>query len=168
MTSQGYNILFTGDVAADTSINPDTRYTSSEPQYLNVNFNSLSPDGGAFVGLDGDPNFTGALTQTINGLTIGQEYQLTFYWAGAELYNRTGYATIQLTGSFGSDTFATPVYPNANPHYPNSMNVRAPSPAGPRKSSTSPPARRARRYRFWRSGRPRPTCRRLPFWTASR
>jgi PEP-CTERM motif len=123
VTSQGYNILFTGDVAADTSINPDTRYTSSEPQYLNVNFNSLSPDGGAFVGLDGDPNFTGALTQTINGLTIGQEYQLTFYWAGAELYNRTGYATIQLTGSFGSDTFATPVYPNANPHYPNSMNV---------------------------------------------
>jgi PEP-CTERM motif len=112
---QPYNILFTGTVAADTSINPDTRYTSSEPQYLNANVNSLSPDGGAFVGLDGDPNFTGALTQTITGLTSGVEYQLSFYWAGAELFNRTGYTSIQLTGSFGGDSFATPVYPNSNP-----------------------------------------------------
>ena len=112
---QLYNILFTGTLAADTSINPDTRYTSSEPQYLNANVNSLSPDGGAFVGLDGDPNFTGALTQTITGLTSGQEYQLSFYWAGGELFNRTGYTSIQLTGSLGGDSFATPVYLNTNP-----------------------------------------------------
>jgi hypothetical protein len=65
--------------------------------------------------LDGDPNFTGALTQTITGLTIGQEYQLSFYWAGGELFNRTGYTSIQLTGSLGGDSFATPVYLNTNP-----------------------------------------------------
>jgi hypothetical protein len=48
-------------------------------------------------------------------LTIGQEYQLSFYWAGAELSNRTGYQTIQLTGSLGGDSFATPVFVNTNP-----------------------------------------------------
>jgi hypothetical protein len=111
---QVYDLLFTGTVAADTSINADTRYTSSEAQHLNSNVNSLSPDGGAFVGLDGDPGFSGPLTQVISGLTVGETYQLSFYWAGAELSNRTGYQTIQLTGSLGGDPFATPVYTNAN------------------------------------------------------
>jgi len=110
-----YNLLFTGTLAADTSIDADTRYTSAEPQHLNSNVDSLSPDGGAFVGLDGDPGFSGPLTQTITGLTVGDTYQLTFYWAGAELSNRTGYQTIQLTGSFGGDPFATPVFTNTNP-----------------------------------------------------
>ena len=113
--TQAYNLLFTGTLAADTSINADTRYTDIEPQHLNSNVNSLSPDGGAFVALDGDPGFSGPLTQTITGLTVGDTYQLTFYWAGAELSNRTGYQTIQLTGTFGGDPFATPVYTNTNP-----------------------------------------------------
>jgi hypothetical protein len=56
---QVYNILFTGTLAADTSINADTRYTADEAQHLNSNVTSLSPDGGAFVGLDGDPAFPG-------------------------------------------------------------------------------------------------------------
>ena len=59
-----YNILFFGNVAAATSINPDTRYTATEPQYLNANFNSLSPNGGNFMGLDGDPVANGPLDQT--------------------------------------------------------------------------------------------------------
>ena len=50
-----YNILFFGNVAAASSIDADTRYTASEPQHLNSNFDSLSPDGGNFMGLDGDP-----------------------------------------------------------------------------------------------------------------
>ena len=115
MYPQVYNLLFTGTLAADTSINADTRYTADEAQHLNSNVTSLSPDGGAFVGLDGDPGFSGPLTQTINGLTVGDTYQLSFYWAGAELSNRTGYQTIQLTGSLGGKSFATPVYTNTNP-----------------------------------------------------
>ena len=58
--------------------------------------------------------FSGPLTP-ITGLTVGDTYQLSFYWAGAELSNRTGYQTIQLTGSFGGDSFDTPVYANTNP-----------------------------------------------------
>jgi hypothetical protein len=110
-----YNILFFGNVAADKSINPDTRFTATEPQYLDANFDSLSPNGGNFVGLDGDPAANGPLDQSINGLTIGQTYDLSFYWAGIELFNRTGYQSIQLTGSLGGDPFATSVYLNTAP-----------------------------------------------------
>ena len=64
-----YNVLFFGNVAADKSIDADTRFTSSEPQHLNSNFDSLSPNGGNFMGLDGDPAANGSLEQTIGGLT---------------------------------------------------------------------------------------------------
>jgi hypothetical protein len=50
-----YNILFFGNVANASSIDADTRFTTSEAQHLNSNFNSLSPNGGNFMGLDGDP-----------------------------------------------------------------------------------------------------------------
>ncbi len=107
-----YNILFFGNVANASSIDADTRFTASEPQHLNSNFNSLSPNGGSFMGLDGDPAANGQLEQTIMGLTSGQKYTLSFDWAGIELSNRTGYNSIQLTGSFGGDAFATSTYSN--------------------------------------------------------
>jgi hypothetical protein len=109
-----YNVLFFGNVANATSINADTRFTIDEPQHLNSNFNALSPNGGNFMGLDGDPAANGSLEQTITGLTSGVTYKLSFYWAGTELSNRTGFETIGLTGSFGGDPFATTPYPNAN------------------------------------------------------
>ena len=108
-----YNILFFGNVANASSIDADTRFTASEPQHLNSNFNSLSPNGGSFMGLDGDPAANGQLEQTIMGLTSGQKYTLSFDWAGIELSNRTGYDLIQLTGSFGSDPFQTLTYLNS-------------------------------------------------------
>ena len=64
------------------------------------------------MGLDGDPAANGQLEQTIMGLTSGQKYTLSFDWAGIELSNRTGYNSIQLTGSFGGDAFATSTYSN--------------------------------------------------------
>jgi PEP-CTERM motif len=107
-----YNILFFGNVANASTIDADTRFTSSEPQHLNSNFNALSPNGGAFMGLDGDAAANGALEQTVSGLAIGQTYELTFEWAGTELSNRTGYNSIMLTGSLGGDPFMTSTYFN--------------------------------------------------------
>jgi hypothetical protein len=109
-----YDLYFFGLANANTT-NADTRYTVDEPQHLNSNFTGDSPAGTPFIGLDGDPGFSGPLQQTVGGLTVGKSYQLSFYWAGAELSNRTGYQTIQLTGSLGGDPFATPVYDNTNP-----------------------------------------------------
>jgi hypothetical protein len=107
-----YNLYFFG-LANDKTTNADARFTENG-RFLNVNFTGNSPDGGPFVGLDGDPSFTGPLEQTINGLTIGQTYELSFYWAGGELADRMNYENVQLTGSFGASSFATPVYANAN------------------------------------------------------
>jgi hypothetical protein len=108
-----YNIYEFGVPSTDPDA--DTRYTASEPQHMNANFTGDSPDGGAYMILDADPDFTGPLQQTITGLTPGQKYDLSFYWAAGELSNRTGYLTSQLTGTFGGSAFATPVYDNTNP-----------------------------------------------------
>jgi hypothetical protein len=111
---QVYNIYVFGDSNAAVT-DADTRYTSAEPQHINSNFTGDSPDGGAFMLLDADPDFTGPLEQTINNLVVGQRYVLSFDWAAGELSNRTGYTSSQLTGTFGTDSFATPIYDNANP-----------------------------------------------------
>jgi hypothetical protein len=108
-----YNILFFGNVANAKTIDADTRFTGNgDVQHLNSNFDSLSPDGGNFMAMDGDGSATGPLDQTIMGLTIGQTYTLSFDWAGTELADRTGYDTIMLTGSFGGQTFDTSTYHN--------------------------------------------------------
>ena len=115
-----YNLYYFG-LANDKTTNADARFNENG-QFLNANFTGNSPDGGAFMALDGDPNFTGPLEQTINGLTIGRTYELS-YWAGGELADRTNFQTVQPTGSFGSSTFATPVYTNANQSPPNPANT---------------------------------------------
>jgi PEP-CTERM motif len=108
-----YNIYEFG--TPTTNPNADTRYTSSEAQHMNSNFTGDSPDGGAYMILDADPDFIGPLQQTVTHLTPGQKYDLSFYWAAGELSNRTGYLTSQLTGTFGGSAFATSVYDNTNP-----------------------------------------------------
>lgn len=108
----GYNLYFfdgdtakTGDAA---SIYP------GEQQRPNVNFTGDSPDGGAFMVLDADPNFTAPFGQIVNGLIVGKKYLLTFDWAAGELSNRTGYISSQITGSFGGASFATAPFFNSN------------------------------------------------------
>jgi hypothetical protein len=88
---------------------------TSEQQRPNENFTGSSPDGGSFMVLDGDPGFTGPFSQTIDGLNVGSSYKLSFWWAGGELSNRTGYTSITLTGTFGSDPFSTPTFNNSKP-----------------------------------------------------
>jgi hypothetical protein len=110
--SNGYNIYeFGTSVANVTGADAISRWPS-EQQRMNANFNALSPDGGAFMILDGDPGFAGPLQQVINGLTVGGQYALNFYWAGGELSNRTGFVSDQLHVTFGGDTQDTAKYFN--------------------------------------------------------
>ena len=74
--------------------------------YFRPNFSALSPDGGNFVALDGDSDYSGSISQTLTGLTIGKDYVVDFSWAASQLINRTGATTEQLKVSFGgSDKF---------------------------------------------------------------
>jgi hypothetical protein len=65
-----------------------------------------SSNGGFFFGGDGD-YAAAPLMQTINGLTVGQQYQLSFEWAGAQFTDETGDFTIGFDVTFGSDTVST-------------------------------------------------------------
>lgn len=82
---------------------------SFEPQRLAATFPGASPDGGNFLGLDGDyqGGVASPIVQTINGLTAGETYNLTFYWAGTQLTNRTGPTTERIDVLFGNSAKST-------------------------------------------------------------
>ncbi len=76
----------------------------------------LSPDGGNFVALDGDTSakngYEASVSQTINGLTVGVQYDLNFDWAAAQLQNRTGDTTEQVKVQLGNSIQYTQVVSN--------------------------------------------------------
>jgi hypothetical protein len=72
-----------------------------------------SPDGGNFLALDGAFQ-PGPLSQTISGLTAGDSYTLSFYWAGAQQTAHDGATTEQFQVSFGSETQSTAILNNVN------------------------------------------------------
>ena len=64
------------------------------------------PAGVNFIAADGIYE-TAPITQTINGLTIGQTYVLTFYWAGAQQQGFTSPTMEWWTASLGTESFTT-------------------------------------------------------------
>src|SRR5271165_7137139 len=74
---------------------------------------ATSPTGGNFVAADGAFD-NGAISQTINGLTIGNSYTVDFWWAGAQQSGFTGATTEQWQVSLGNQTQSTPVLSNAS------------------------------------------------------
>jgi hypothetical protein len=109
----GQHLEFFYQGGTQTSQNATNQY--GDPQgYFYPTFNALSPQGGNFVGLDSDIAYDGQISQTINGLTIGGTYTLSFYWAGAQLINRSGDTTDALHVTFGGDAFNTATVPVAS------------------------------------------------------
>jgi hypothetical protein len=67
-------------------------------------FPATSPTSGNFVEADGDPNFRGAFSQTINGLSAGETYFLNFYQAAGQQLGFTGATFSQWEVTLGSQT----------------------------------------------------------------
>jgi hypothetical protein len=113
-TTNGYNFLF-GPGTADT--------TGANGQYGNLQLwgpgngaiNGLvdSPDGGNYIGADGAFQ-VGAIEQTINGLTVGAQYTVGFWWAGAQQSGFNGDTTEQWLVSLGNDQMATNIVNDVN------------------------------------------------------
>jgi len=114
--NQSYTFLF-GPGTADT--------TGANGVYGNVSLwgpgngvpngmPATSPNGGYFVAQD--PVFqTSPIQQTITGLTAGNQYTLSFYYAGAQQApNWFGPTTEGWQVSLGSDTQSTPLLSNAS------------------------------------------------------
>ncbi len=123
--SGAFNVYFNSDHASAGSspISPDTRYTSSEVQYLWGVPDGVSPDGPHFVALDGDVNARGNLSQTVNGLVVGQTYTLSFDWAVSQFADRDGQTTEQMEYSLGGVTFDTDVITNPSHDFQGWMTV---------------------------------------------
>lgn len=73
-----------------------------------------SPDGGSYIVVDGDPNYGTAVYQTVNGLTSGTQYTLTFWQAAAQENNESGATTEQWQVSLGSETHVSTLMHNAS------------------------------------------------------
>jgi hypothetical protein len=65
-----------------------------------------SPDGGNFVAADGAFK-VGAITQTVSGLTAGQQYSVGFYYAGAQQATFNGDTTEQWIVNLGTNAATT-------------------------------------------------------------
>ncbi|MBC7505265.1 MAG: PEPxxWA-CTERM sorting domain-containing protein [Sandarakinorhabdus sp.] len=71
---------------------------------------ATSPDGGNFILADGDPNYAGAFSQTIGGLTLGKDYVVKFYQAAGQQLGFTGPTTERWSVSFGAETQLSTMY----------------------------------------------------------
>ena len=83
---------------------------------LALSYPGPSPDGGNFLGLDGDFQgdappvygpYNSPIVQTLDNLTVGGRYKINFYWAATQLQNRQGPTTNRLDVFFGGSSFST-------------------------------------------------------------
>ena len=89
-----------------------TQYDNFPPygdQYPVNNGFTGSPNGGYFFGSDG-AYATAPLQQTIDGLTVGAQYTLSFEWAASQFAPAAGPTDQSWSVSFGSDSVQTPTY----------------------------------------------------------
>jgi hypothetical protein len=105
----GYNFIFNPSTASTTgAVGYNGPVSLSGPGNGFNNGLGPSPDGGNFVGADGDARYNGAIPQTVSGLSAGQQYSLSFYWAGAQLSGAGGNPNESWQVSLGSETLSTP------------------------------------------------------------
>lgn len=76
-----------------------------------------SPDSGNFIGIDGDPEYTQTIYQTVTGLIVGGTYQLSFYQASGQQLGLTGATVNQWQVTFGSATWTSAVMNNQSQSY---------------------------------------------------
>jgi hypothetical protein len=108
ITQTGYNFVFYAPTASSSGA---VGYNGGLSLYGPLNgFNNgltASPAGSKFFGGDGDTRYNGPLEQTINGLTPGFQYQVGFWWAGAQQYTAGGIPNESWTVSLGSQSQST-------------------------------------------------------------
>jgi hypothetical protein len=121
----GYNFVFLPTSTVATGVDGALSLWSpvSTPAASANGFTNAGPTGGNFIG--GDSVYgQAAITQTISGLTVGQGYQLSFAWAGAQ---QSGFTAVNGTTEFwsvslGSQTYNTPTISVPNEGFSGWMN----------------------------------------------
>ena len=101
----GYNFLFAPGTADTTGATGDSGNLKLwGPNDGSANgLPATSPDGGNYIAADGAYEI-GAIQQQISGLTIGVEYSLGYWWAGAQQTGFSGITTEQWDVTLGDLT----------------------------------------------------------------
>lgn len=108
-TSTGTYVLLCYPTSCDNTSLPNLGgFALAGPANGHANALGPSPNGGNYMGFDADSNFSGSFSQTINGLTPGAKYTLSFYMAGAQEVNGGGPTTESLQVTLGTDSYTTP------------------------------------------------------------
>jgi hypothetical protein len=109
-TSTGYNFVFLPGTADSTGAASEDGAGLSLWGPGNGSANGLpvsSPAGGNFLAMDG-VYASGPISQTLEGLTPGAPFSVTFYVAGAQQFNYSGPTTEQFKVSFDGQDQYTP------------------------------------------------------------
>jgi hypothetical protein len=114
-TSSGYNFIFASGTADTTGANGDFGNLKLwGPGDGSANgLPASSPDGGNYVGADSAFE-VGAIQQTVNGLTPGTLYALSFYWGAAQQSGFNGATTEQWQVTLGGQEQDTVILNNVN------------------------------------------------------
>ena len=114
-TSAGYNFVFNGATADSIGAIGDYGVVKLwGPASGSNNGLGVSPTGGNFLAADGAFGVA-PITQMINGLVVGQSYDLSFYWAGAQQATYNGailnsYYFVETGGYFMQHCFVKRLY----------------------------------------------------------
>ncbi len=116
-STSGYNFIFYPGTATTTG-SQSVSYGAlvlqgNLPSGASNGFPSTSPNGGNFVGADGDFS-VGAIQQTVSGLTVGIQYAVSFYWGAAQQKGSayTSATTEQWQVTLGNELHSTPIINN--------------------------------------------------------
>ncbi len=115
-TTSGYNFVFTPGTADTTGATGESGKLGlwGPGNGSNNGLPATSPDGGNYIAADGASRYSGAITQSLTGLTPGLSTKVSFFWAGAQQSGFTGPTTEQFRVSLGSSSQFTPVLSNVS------------------------------------------------------
>jgi hypothetical protein len=106
----GYNFVYSSGSADTTGANGVSGNVKlwGPNDGSNNGLPASSPDGGNYIAADGAYEVA-PISQTINGLTAGKQYAVSFWYAGAQQYGFNGVTTEQWLVSLGGQQLSTSV-----------------------------------------------------------
>jgi hypothetical protein len=124
-TARGWGFVMTPGSADTTGVPyaPGSMFQLWGPNNgSNNGLPATSPVGGNYLALDG-PYHSANISQTLSGLTPGSQYDVSFWWAGAQQKGFTGATTESLVVALGTQIITTPILNNASLGYTGWQNT---------------------------------------------